>query len=220
MPILTTITQIVKTQLPLPLQQAINHLSSFLSSHAIRYGRSGSRHRGMRSDRRQNILAIATAMLHGASLQHDGLICLITRFWARPMSIAEMAHMAGICAKTASRCLADMQDLGLIECTQIKRRNKETGLLEVSIGIRRFTKKFWQALGLWDLYQQSVKWAKERAQRKLVMPFKSVSCKAKQAAKKAGGVVKAALGKMVDPDANRVRMNCQKILDMLRNKKE
>lgn len=131
-----------------------------------------------------------------------------------------MANLAGICTKTASRCVSDMVDLGLIECSQIKRRNKETGLLEVSIGIRRFTKKFWQALGLWDLYQENVKWAKEHAKRKLVMPFKSISCKAKQAAKKAGSVVKHALCKLADPDADRVRVNCQKILDMLRSKNE
>lgn len=220
---MTTTSQSVKSKtssIPLPIKLALDNLASFLSSHAIRYGRSGERWRAMRSDRRNHILGVASAMLHGCSLQHDGLICLISRFWARPMSIAEMATLAGICPKTVNRCIRDMVDLGLVECAQIKRRNKQTGLLEVSIGIRRFTKKFWQALGLWDLYQESVKWAKEQARRKLLMPFKEVSCKAKQTAKKAGNVIKRALGRLADPDANKVRVNCQKILDMLRSRKE
>lgn len=109
-----------------------------------------------------------------------------------------------------------MVDLGLVECAQIKRRNRETGLLEVSIGIRRFTKKFWQALGLWELYQESVKWAKERARRKLLMPFKQVSCKAKQAASKAGKVIKSALDTLKNKQDERLRANCQRILNMLR----
>lgn len=136
------------------------------------------------------------------------------------MSIAEIATLTGVCSKTVGNCISDMIDLGLIECSQIKRRNKETGRLEVSIGIRRFTDKFWRALGLYDLYKKSVDWAKKEARRKLLMPFKSVSCKAKQAVSTAKQIVNKVLGSLDNPESKRIKFGCQLILDMLRSKKE
>lgn len=206
--------------LPLPIQLALDSLASFLESHAVKYGRSGERWRGMRCDRRQHILGVASAMLRGCSLQHDGLVCLITRFWARPMSIAEISTLAGISTKTASRCMGDMEDLGLIERAQIKRRNPQTGLLEVSIGIRRFTKKFWQALGLFDIYQRSVLWAKKEARRRLLMPFKAISTKAKSYGSAAGQVVKAVISRLANPDAERRRSRQQILLNVFQRQRK
>lgn len=203
--------------LPIVLQSGLALLSGYLDTHAVKYGRSGERHRGMRCDRKNNILNVSSVMLRGCCLQHDGLICHFSGMWVRPMCIAEIATMAKICKKTVSRCIADMVDLDLIETTQIKRKNPKTGEVEVSIGIRRFTKKFWKALGLWDLFKQGCQWAKEHGRRRLVMPFKSVSLKVKSSFNKAGKVVQAVLGELSE-EQKRVKYNCNLILDMLRKK--
>lgn len=203
--------------LPIVLQTALSFLATYLASHAVAYGRSGNRQRGMRSDRRNNILAVATAMIRGCCLQHDGVICQFFGNFVRPMSIAEFATLAQICPKTVSRCIGDMKDLGLIECIQIKRKNPKTGQFEVSIGIRRFTKKFWKALGLWDFFQKSCTWAKEHGKRKLVMPFKGVSLKVKNTCTAAKDTVKSVLAG-ISEEAQRVKYNCDKIREMLRNK--
>lgn len=205
---------------PLPIAQALSQLGAYLASHSVRYGRSGPRHRAMRCDRRKNILAVASAMLRGCSLQHDGLVCLITAQWSRPLCLAEIASLTGKCTKTVSRSISDMVDLGLITTEQIKRRNPITGLLEVSIGIRRFTPKFWQVLGLLDLYKKSVEWAKKHARRKLLMPFKVVPCKVKQAANSAASIVKTAMGNLAHEQAEKVKANCAKIRAMLARKRE
>lgn len=181
---------------PILIQDALSLLSSYLTSHAVTFGRSGERQRAMRSDRRNNLLGVAAAMLRGCSLQHDGVICHFSGLWVRPMTIPEIATLAKICPKTVTRCLADLMDLELIECKQIKRRNPKTGIIEVSIGIRRFTEKFWKALGLWDLFKKSCQWAKENGNRRLIMGFKSVSIKIKNTFHDSTSVVKSILSKM------------------------
>ena len=176
--------------LPLVLRIALDLLSGYLSSHAVVFGRSGARHRGMRSDRRNNILGVAVVLLRACSLQYKGLTCHYSGLWMRPLTIMEIATLAQICRKTVSRCLADLVDLGLIECYQIKRRNPKTGQLEVSIGIRRFTEKFWKAIGLWDLYQKSCRWAEKNGKRKIVIPFKKISLKVKETYSSSGSIIK------------------------------
>lgn len=206
----------VSVSLPLIIQNALTLLVPFLTSHAVKYGRSGERHRAMRCDRANNILGVAIAMLRGCSLQHGGVICHFSGIWVRPLTIAEIATLAQICPKTVSRCIADMVDLGLIECTQIKRKNPRTGQFEVSIGIRKFTEKFWKAIALWDLFVKSCQWAKEHGRRRLIMPFKGISLKIKNTVKTAGNIAKSVLETMTD---ERIKNNCDSILTMLRQKK-
>lgn len=166
--------------LPIVLQSCLNVLAFYLSSPDVRFGRSGKRLRGMRSDRRNNILAVAAVLIRSCCLQHGGVFCRIEKGWARLISIPEMAARAGIVTRTVSRCLADLVDLGLIECKQIKRKNPITGQLEVSVGIRRFTNKFWKMVNLAKLFDDSIKWAKENGKRRLIVPFKKISLKLKK----------------------------------------
>ena len=184
--------------LPLVLRLALDLFSSYLASHAVVFGRSGARHRAMRSDRRNNILGVATVLLRGCSLQYKGLSCHYSGLWVRPLTISEIATLAKICRKTVSRCLADLVDLGLIECYQIKRKNPKTGHLEVSIGIRRFTEKFWKAIGLWDFYQKSCRWAEKNGKRQVIIPFKKISLKVKETYASTGNLVKNILGNLLN----------------------
>ena len=206
------------TNFPIVLQNGLSLLDGYLDTHAVKYGRSGERHRGMRCDRKNHILGVASVMLRGSSLQYDGLICHFSGKWIRPMCVAEIANIAKICRKTVSRCIADMVDLGLIETTQIKRKNPKTGQVEVSIGIRRFTKKFWKALGLWEFFKQGCQWAKKHGRRQLVIPFKSVSLKVKKTFEKAGDLVQSVLSELSEGQIRAVN-NCNRIIAMLKGRK-
>lgn len=181
------------SSLPFVIQDSIRFVAAYLLTPAVSFGRSGNRKRGMRSDRRKNIELVLIVLLRACSLQHNGIFCHFTRFWVRPLSIPEIAKYLGICAKTVARCLADLVDLGLIECHQIKRKNPTTGQFEVSIGIRRFTDKFWEAIGQLEKYRQAEKWALEHGRRKFLCPYKAISLKVKDTFKQAGLVVKNVL---------------------------
>lgn len=204
--------------LPIVLQSALSSLESFLSSHAVLYGRSGDNNKAMRSDRLKSLLAVVTVLLRGCCLQHEGTFCHISTLWARPLSLAEIACMAGVCSKTVSRCFDDLINLGFLESSQIKRRNPKTGKFEVSVGLRHFTEKFWAALGLLADYKKAVKWAKENAKRRLIVPFKTVSKKIKSAGVSTKYILKPVLAAL-DSDHMRVKQQCSKILAMLRPRK-
>lgn len=203
--------------LPIVLQTALSFLDTFLLSHQVRYGRSGARHRGMRSDRRNNLMAVITVLIRGCALQHGGIICLITKGWVRPLTLAEIACLAGISVRTVSRCIQDLLDLGLICTKQIKRKNPQTGQFEVSYGIRYFTKKFWKVLGLNREYDKSCQWAKANGHRRLILPFKGVSLKVKETFSKAGDLVKSALGNLSE-GALRAQYWCDKIRKKINSK--
>lgn len=204
--------------LPLVIQDSINFVSAYLLSKAVVFGRSGDRKRGMRSDRRQNIESVLCVLLRSCCLQHGGIFCHFTRFWVRPISIPEIASYLNICARTVARCLADLVDLGLIECQQIKRKNPTTGQLEVSVGLRKFTNKFWEAIGQLEKYRQAQEWALKNGRRKFLLPFKSISTKIKDTAKRAGDIAKSVLGSLSE-DALRVKSHCDKIREMIRQRK-
>lgn len=206
------------SSLPIVLQEALSFLETFLLSNAVKFGRSGERHRAMRSDRRKNILAVAVVLLRGCCLQHDGVICHFSGLWVRPLSIPEIATLAQVCPKTVSRCIADLVDLGLLKSKQIKRKNYRTGEIEVSIGIRHFTEKFWKALGLLDDYKKAVAWAKENAKRFFVMPFKGVREKIKSTVMAAKNIVGQVMENL-NSDQRRVSEKSNWILNMLRQKK-
>ena len=182
------------------------------------FGRSGDRKRGMRSDRRANIEAVLGVLLRSCCLQHKGVFCHFSRFWVRPLSIPEMAKYLEICTKTVARCLADLADLGLIECHQIKRKNPLTGQFEVSIGIRRFTDKFWEAIGQLEKYRQAEKWALEHGRRKFTCPFKAISLKIKETFQQAGEMVGDVL-KTLSEGAMRAQFWCDKIKQDITRKK-
>lgn len=204
--------------LPLVIQDSIRFISAYLLSPAVIFGRSGDRKRGMRSDRRENIEAVLCVLLRACSLQHGGIFCHFTRFWVRPISIPEIAKYLGICTRTVARCLADLVDLGLIECQQIKRKNPLTGQLEVSVGLRKFTDKFWEAIGQLEKYRQAQEWARKNGRRKFLLPFKCISTKIKDTAKRAGDIAKSVLGSLSE-DAQRVKFHCDKIRAMIRQRK-
>ena len=205
---------------PLVITMALSLIGDYLTSYAVAYGRSGERQRRMRSDRLRNILTVITVLIKSCDLRHSGIFCKITRFWSRPLTIAEIAYITKLSAKTVSRCIADLIDLGLVNSKQIKKRNPTTGLLEVSIGLRSFTQKFWSVLGLTDKFESACQWAKENAKRRLMMPFKSISMKLKKTYSSAGNIAKSLVAGLSAKaqeyaKAKSIQEHCANILTML-----
>ena len=158
--------------IPLPLQKAIDFIPLFIAS--ILKCRPGLV-RSMRSDRQECLAKFLKIILLSTSLQHDGAVIYLNERWAKPKTLQEIAEEAGISYAQAKRCLAFLKQLGYISSKQIKRKNKVTGQLEVSPGLHFLTRKFWQACKLWDLFKQSMAWAKKHIRRYLFMPFKTIS---------------------------------------------
>lgn len=204
--------------LPFVIQESLNRFIAYLESPEVVDGRSGDRKRSMRSDRRGNIVKVVRVMLLGSCLQHGGLICRMSRFWARPMSIPEMARLAGMTVITVARCIADLVDLDLLESGQIKRKSLKTGQLEVSVGLRNFTDKFWEAMGLLEKFKAGVEWAKKNGRRKLELPFKGISQKVKETFSKAGDLL-GSVFKSLDVKALQVNANCAEIQKLFRQRK-
>lgn len=167
-----------KTQIPLIISECVKKIPDLVNSSLFRFGRS-NRVRAMRSDHAKNLANVLIVLLRSCLLQYDGIFCHIEKSWARPMTVSEIAAFCGLSTKTVFRCFNDLKDLGLIESKQIKRKNPVSGKVEVSIGIRRFTAKFWDLLRLKDWFNNACKWAKDNAKRRLLMPFKAINQKIK-----------------------------------------
>lgn len=194
--------------IPLPLQKAINFLPCFII--AIAKARPGLI-RAMRSDRQECMIKFLTALLLSTSLQHDGAICYINESWVKPKTLQELAESARISYSQAKRCLALLVQLGFITSKQIKRKNRISGKFEVSPAMRYLTQKFWQAVGLLDLFRQSVAWAKKHCKRIFLMPFKAVKL-AEKTAHQAGSVVGEVMRNLSE-GAIRAQYWCNKIRD-------
>lgn len=175
--------------LPLPIHKAIEFIPLFIAT--ILKCRPGSI-RSMRSDRQECLAKFLKILLLSTSLQHDGAIVYLNDRWAKPKTLQEMAEEAGISYAQAKRCLALLKQLGYLSSKQIKRKNKITGQLEVSPALRFLTRKFWQACKLWDLFKQSMSWAKKHIRRYLFMPFKAINF-GENTVKKAGNIVQGVL---------------------------
>lgn len=178
--------------IPLPLQKAIDFLPIFIEM--LAKARRGLI-RSMRAERKAAMVKFLTVILLSTSLQNDGAVVYLNDRWAKPKTLQEIAEEAGISYAQAKRCLALLKELEFITSKQIKRKNKLTGQLEVSPALRYLTRKFWQKIGLWDLYKASVAWAKKHATRALYMPFKAVTF-IEKAAKTAGNIAHSLLNIM------------------------
>lgn len=198
--------------IPLPLQKAIDFLPIFIEM--LAKARRGLI-RSMRAERKAAMLKFLTVILLSTSLQHDGAICYINDKTAKPKTLEELANEAGISFAQAKRCLALLKELEYITSKQIKRKNKINGQLEVSPGLRFLTKKFWQAVGLWDLFKKSMEWAKKHCKRMFLMPFKGIIQKAKKDFVAASEVVGSVL-KVMAPEQERTKFWCDKIRQHIR----
>lgn len=179
--------------LPLLLQKALESISALVES--LSYARPDCI-LAMRPERQESLIRLLSCMIRSCSLQHGGTLVAVNGPYARPKTVQEYAAQSGLSIPNVKRCLADLRDLDYLQGSQIKRKSPIDGQLEVTPGLRQFTEKFWKDLGLWDLFQEQVEWAKKHATKKLVLPFRAVKAKLQDTAKSAGQVVKQVMDKL------------------------
>lgn len=161
------------TKFPQIIKQALAKLDNLISSEFFRRGRSKG-WKAMKYDHAENLKALLVAMLYSCCMQFDGSLCRVSGNTARPLTVPEMAQFSKLKQRTAERCLADLKDLGLIQSEKQFKRFLPTGL-KVAAVWRVFTKLFWEKLGLWSLFVESVKYAQEHSKLNLKLPLKAVT---------------------------------------------
>ena len=160
---------------PKLLSIARQKLSQLVHSPAVRYGRS----RGLKAMKKPyaiKVMTVLDSMLQGCCLQFEGKFCMVKDGLARPMTVPEMARFTDIGQRCVERIIHDLKDLGLIQSEKQFKRLFPEGL-KVSGVIRMFTKLFWESLGLWSLFVESVRYASENGKLKLKNPIKMVGKK-------------------------------------------
>lgn len=150
---------------PMLLDLVVKHLHRlFAFGSALLF--CGGRLQMMHRPRRDGICRLLTAMMGAGCLQFECAPCQVTalpggRMDARPLTVRELAHRAGLGERNAKRCLQDLRDAGMLgKSPQIRRHDGMGGML-VAPKLRTFTERFWKTLGLWDLFRESVIYAME-----------------------------------------------------------
>lgn len=164
--------------LPLIIQLALAKIGNLTSSAFFRYGRSKGQ-KAMRCDHAENCKVMLVAMLQGCCLEFDGALCRVAGDTARSLTIPEIAKFSNKNQRTIERCQATVKDLGLLHSEKQLKCASPDGL-KVAAVWRVFTKLFWEKLGLWGLFVESVKHATEHAHLKLKNPIKLVGKKKTQ----------------------------------------
>lgn len=188
---------VVTSSRPRVLQTAINGIPELVTS--VKWSRQPTE-RAMRPERQETMKKWLIHMLfYNCSLEHGGSIGKINGKWFQPITVKEMAADTKLSYQQVERCLADLRNLGFIESKQIRRKNPVNGKLEVSPGLRSFTRKFWEALGLWDEYQSAVEWAKKHSRHTFDIHYKPVKAKgAKTPVKPAGPIATRVMKNMAN----------------------
>lgn len=163
------------TNSPAILTIARQKLFQLVYSASVRYGRSHGL-KAMKKDYAKKVLAVLDSMLRGCCLQFDGKFCMVKDGMARPMTVSEISKFTEIHPRCVERIIHDLKDLGLIHSEKQFKRLFPSGL-KVSGVIRMFTKLFWQSMGLWSLFVESVKYAAQHGKLILKNPLKLVGKK-------------------------------------------
>lgn len=153
---------------PLIIEQALQRLDERLSSTIEAH--TPPRCRAMRCERRTAIASVAAAALRAACLQADGLFVRLMPDGkeAAPLTVAALASRAGIGERRTKRALYDMRQAGLLQVKPQRIHHDSTGGgIIVAACLRQFTRRFWAALGLYQLYVDTVKYMQKKPLIKL-----------------------------------------------------
>lgn len=142
---------------PRIITEARARLSSLVYSAYVKFGRSCGL-KAMKSDYAEKIITLLDSMLLACVMQFDGKLCRVSGHLARPYTVPEMATFTGFNQRTVERMIHDLKDLKLIQSEKQFKRMFPDGL-KVAAVWRFFTRLFWEKLGLWSLFVESVKYA-------------------------------------------------------------
>lgn len=147
---------------PLVLRLAAERLNGIFDLYALT---QADRYRTMRRERQEAIRAVLEALLPRVCLQADGLAIVMDedQTGGKPLTVAALAAAAGIGVRRAKRAIYDLRLAGLLEIKPQWRRRADGGrTLLVAACLRRLTRRFWAALGLWGLYVETVRYMQGR----------------------------------------------------------
>ena len=142
---------------PRIIPEARARLSSLVYSAYVKFGRSCGL-KAMKKDYAEKLIALLDSMLLACIMQFDGKLCRVSGDLARPYTVPEMATLTGFNQRTVERMIHDLKDLKLIQSEKQFKRLFSEGL-KVAAVWRFFTRLFWEKLGLWSLFVESVKYA-------------------------------------------------------------
>lgn len=164
----------MKPNFPFIVQSTITRLVGLVDQDAVKHGRAGI-WRAMRKERREGLVLLLMVLVKAAAMQFDGAaVKIIDKKHAFPLTVADMARLSKQGKRRVERELEDLRNLGLISSSQQVRRQGPFGL-ECGPVLRCFTRKFWELLGLWSQFVESVKYATKYGSLTLVWKFVRVA---------------------------------------------
>lgn len=162
---------------PRIITEARAKISQLVFSPFFRHGRNRGV-KAMKTDYAEKFVTLLDSMLLACVMQFDGRLCRVSNNLARPYTVPEMAQFTNLNQRTVERMIRDLKDLKLINSEKQFKRMFPDGF-KVAAVWRVFTRLFWEKLGLWSLFVESVQYAAKHAHLKLKNPIKLVGKKKK-----------------------------------------
>lgn len=173
----------MKNRRPAIIDNILTRLETFVITKCL-YGRAHIWRR-MRPERQQSILILLAVLAKSCCLAYDGAFVRVVNGVAYPLTIKEMSRLSGLPIWTVNRCLADLRELGFIQSGKQIILPGQDGEVVVTAVMRKFTKAFYVALGLWGQFVEGVKYATAHSKLKISWAFHAVKNKAAKAIKSA-----------------------------------
>lgn len=182
---------------PQVIQSCLQRIESYIQT--LLYARKGI-WRAMRIERQQSLLLLMTVLAKHAALAYDGAFVLsVGDGRLVPMTVGSMSKLTNLSRPTVERCLHDLREMEVITTSKQVKRIGADGL-ECGPVLRKFTKKFWQAIGLYSAFCRAVQYAVAHSKLRISWKFHKIVNKAKKIVSSAlAGVAK------VPKDENRER---------------
>lgn len=160
---------------PRIIPEARTRIASFVHSAYVKFGRSCGL-KAMKKDYAEKLITLLDIMLQACTMQFDGRLCRVSGDLARPLTVPEMATFTEFNQRSVERMIHDLKDLKLIQSEKQFKRMFPEGL-KVAAVWRLFTRLFWEKLGLWSLFVESVKYAAHNGKLQPKNPIRRVGKK-------------------------------------------
>lgn len=147
--------------LPLALSLALGRLDRIVQHPDLLH--SGTRCRRMRPERLDAVRRVLTVLVRCLDLRHGVFVRLLDGGKRGvPLTVYEIAQLAGIGVRRCERVLAGLRDAGFLETRRqfVRKPDGKPGLL-VAAALRSLTRKFWSALNLWGLFCSCTRYARQ-----------------------------------------------------------
>lgn len=147
--------------LPLALSLAQDRLARVLEHPDLLH--SGTRCRRMRPERLDAVRRVLTVLVRCLDLRHGVFVRLLDGGKrAVPLTVYEIAELAGVGVRRSERVLASLRDAGFLETRRqfVRKPDGKPGLL-VAAALRSLTRKFWASMGLWGVFCACARYARQ-----------------------------------------------------------